>query len=95
MIFSKKVKPTELRFYTEPLVVNNSFKLDLIGSNGSPMPNGSQTFTVGTNVTAGQDYIWWNPQVAPTHNIGIRITNLGSINWTGIKMELDLEEAGK
>lgn len=95
-VFSKKVKPTEIRLYTKPLVANNQFTVELIGSSGSSVLGGSKTFTVNSSpVQAGADYIWWQPQVAPGHSWGTRITNLGSKNWTGIKLEIDLAEAGK
>lgn len=93
-IVSKKFKPTQVRFYVEPLIAGNSFKIDIIGSDGNPMNGGSQTFTVGTNCSVGQDYVWYTPQTAPTYSMGIRITQLGTTNWTGVKMELDYEEAG-
>lgn len=94
-LFLKKSKPTQIRFYTGPLITNNSFKIDLIGSDGNPIANSSQTFTVGSNVTIGQDYIWYTPQGAPTYSLGVRITNLGSVNWTGVKLEIDAEEMGQ
>src|SRR6185295_866890 len=49
---SKKFKPTNVRFYTSPLVANNSFKIDLIGSDGNPLSGGSKTFTAGSGDTA-------------------------------------------
>lgn len=94
-IFSKKITPKEVRLYTEPLVAGNSFTVDLIGSDGNPISGGSQTFTVGTNVTAGQDYIWYTPQTAPTYIIGLRITNASTVNWVCMKAEIDYAEAGK
>lgn len=97
-LFSRKVVIKEIRLYTEPLVSNNSFTIDLIGSGGSVMSNGSQIFTVGTNVTAGEDMVAFNPSTAPTYALGVRITNssvLGTKNWTGTKMEIDLAEGGK
>lgn len=94
-LFSKKVRLGEVRLYTEPLVANNSFTVELIGSNGSVMSGSSQTFTVGTNVTAGQDYVWYNPACAPTYAIGLRITNLGSVNWILTKAEIDINSGGK
>lgn len=93
-VVSRKFKPTQVRFYTSALVANNSFQIDIIGSNGSPMSGGTQTFTVGTNVTAGQDYVWYTPQTSPTYSMGLRITNLGTVNWTGVKAEIEYEEAG-
>lgn len=93
-IVSKKFKITSIRFYVNPLVANNSFLIDLIGSDGNPMNGGSFTFTVGTNCNIGQDYLWYTPQTAGTYSIGVRFTNLGTANWTGVKMELDYLEAG-
>lgn len=94
-IISKKFKPTGVRFYVEPLVTNNSFKIDIIGSDGNPMSGGSETFTVGTNASVGQDYLWYTPQTEPTYSMGFRITNLGSVNWTGVKLEVDYEQFGQ
>lgn len=93
-VISNKFKVSEVRFYTEPLVANNSFKIDLIGSNGNPIPGASQTFTVGTNVASGADVVKYTPQMQPTYSLGIRITNLGSVNWTGAKLEFDYDVAG-
>lgn len=94
-IISEKFKVNSVRFYVDPLVANNSFQIDLIGSNGNPMADGSYVFTVGTNVTAGQDVVEYSPQTGGTYSVGIRITNLGSVNWTGNKLEVDYEEWGK
>lgn len=93
-VISKKFRPRNVRFYTEPLVANNSFKIDFIGSDGNPIPGASETFTVGTNVTAGKDYVWYTPQCEPTYSMGVRFSNLGTVNWTGVKFEADYEEAG-
>ncbi len=93
--FSKKVKLGETRLYTEPLVTGNSFTIDLIGSSGSAIAGSSKTFTVGTNATAGNDYVWYTPQSAPTYVVGMRITNLGTKNWTLTKAEIDYTPAGK
>jgi len=94
-LFSKKARINEVRLYVEPLVANNEFTVDLIGSDGNPITNGSKTFEVGTNCTAGDDYLWWNPETAPTYTVGVRITNSGSANWTLSKLELDVSDAGK
>lgn len=96
VLFSKKQLIKEVRLYTEPLTTNNAFSVSLIGSSGSAMTNGTQTFSVGTSpVVSGQDYLWWNPDCAPTYTVGLKITNSGSANWTLIKAEIDYEEAGK
>ena len=90
-IVSKKFKVNEVRFYVEPLTdANQSFQIDLIGSDGNPISGGTQTFTGGT----GQDVFKYTPQAAPTYSLGIRITNLGTVNWVGVKMEIEYEEFG-
>lgn len=95
-LLGKKAKPTNVRFYMEPLVANNSFKIDLIDSGGNVISGGSQTFTVGSgDVVAGQDFVWYTPQTASLYSVGVRITNLGSVNWTGEKLELDWSPQGK
>ncbi len=81
--------------YCQPLVANNSFKIDIIGNDGNPIPGSSYTFTVGTNLTAGTDIAQYNPPMPPQHSVGIRITNLGTKNWVGEKIELDIDEEGK
>lgn len=94
-IFSKKQAIKEVRIYTEPLVANNTFDVELIGSSGNPITNSKQTFTVGTNATVGDDMLHYNPAIVPTYTVGVRITNSGSANWTLGKVELDYENAGK
>lgn len=91
-LFSKKVKPGEIRFYTEPLVANNAFTLAILNSGSSIIAQ--NTYTVGTNVSAGDDLIRFKPEIAPTQAVGLRITNSGSANWTGLKAEIDWENAG-
>ena len=97
-LFSKKIKVGEVRFYTEPLVGGNDFTIDLIGSGGSVMANGSQRFQVATgSIATGTDMIQFNPAMAPTYALGIRITNssiTGVANWTGNKIEIDYSEGG-
>lgn len=94
-MFSQKFKIPTVRIYGEPWVTNNSFKIDLIGSDGNPIANSSKTFTVGSSLTAGQDYAWYNPQIAPTYVLGVRITNLGTANHVINKVEIDMTEGGK
>jgi hypothetical protein len=99
-IFSKKITIKEVRVYTEPWVADNSFKVDLIGSSGDPMTNGSQTFTAQSSdmsapMYIGTDYAWWNPQIAPTYSLGVRVTNLGSENVVMTKIEIDYAIGGK
>lgn len=95
-LMSKKQRISEVRVYCEPLVANNSFTVELIGSDGGVISGSSKTFTAGTApVTVGQDYVWYSPQCAPTYAIGLRITNVGSANMVITKAEIDYEQAGK
>lgn len=95
-LFSHKIKSTEIRVYTEPLVTNNAFKIDLIGSNGNPISNASNTFTVGTGATAtGLDMLQYNPTMGGTYALGVRITNIGSVNSIIHKIEVDYQPFGK
>ena len=94
-LFSKKITVKEVRIYAEPWVANNSFQLELIGSSGNAITNGSYTFTSGSTLTVGNDYAWWTPDIAPTYNLGIRVTNKGTANHTIMKIELDYTIGGK
>lgn len=95
-LFSKKITIKGVRLYTDPFVTNNSFTIDLVGSSGNPMTNGSKTFTVGAgDIAVGQDFIWWTPQVAPTYTIAVRITNSGTANWVLNKIEIDYTLGGQ
>lgn len=99
-LFSEKVAVKEVRLYTEPLVGGNDFMIDLIGSGGSVMAGGSQRFQItGTgSVATGTDMVHFNPAMAPTYALGVRITNsstTGVANWTATKLEVDFEKGGK
>ena len=98
-MFSKKAKIGEVRVYTEPLIGGNDFVVDLIGSGGSVMAGGSQRFQVATgSVATGTDMVQFNPAMAPTYALGVRITNssvTGVANWTANKIEVDYSEAGR
>jgi hypothetical protein len=99
-LFSKKATIKELRIYSEPWVAGNSFSIDLIGSGGNGITNGSKTFTAqNSDATApmyvGTDYAWWNPDVAPTYALALGITNLGESNFVINKIEIDYTLGGK
>ena len=98
-LFSKKTTIKEVRLYTEPLVGGNDFTIDLIGSGRSVMAGGSQRFRVATgSVATGTDMVQFNPAMAPTYALGLRITNAsvtGVANWTGLKAEIDFAEGGR
>lgn len=90
-LFSEKIAIKEIRVYTKPLVANNIFKLDLIGSDAGVITNSTQTFTVGNNVTAGDDVVRYTPDMNQTFALGLRITNSGTANMTFKKIEIDFE----
>lgn len=94
-LFSKKVKVGEVRIYTEGMTTNNSFQVDLIGSDGAPISGSTKVFTTGSNVTSGQDYCWYTPYMEPTYALGLRLTNVGSVNMVITKVEIDYYEGGK
>lgn len=95
-LFSKKVTVKAIRAYFDPFVANNSFKIELIGSGGTAMTNGSKTFTAGTTPNSvGDDWVWWSPEVAPTYALGLRITNLGTANMVFSKIEIDYSIGGQ
>jgi hypothetical protein len=99
-LFSKKVGVKEVRVYCEPTAANNSFQIDFIGMNGSAISNSTCTYTyaVGTDPTKSQgslDVIKFTPSFQPTAALGVRITNLGSVNTTIHKIEVDVTEQGR
>ena len=94
-LFSKKVQLKQVRVYGQPWVAGNSFTVDLIGSGDTPIPGASKTFTVGTNLNAGDDFAWYNPESAPTYAVGLRITNEGTVNHIISKVEIDYAGGGQ
>ena len=94
-LFSKKIKISEVRVYGEPWVTNNSFKIDLIGSDGGVITGSSKTFTVGSTLASGDDFAWYSPAIVPTYALGVRVTNAGSVNNVITKIECDYTQAGK
>ena len=94
-LFSKKAKVGEVRIYGEPWVTNNSFKIELIGSDGGVIANSAKTFTVGSSMTSGADFASYTPQIATTYALGVRITNAGSVNNVITKIEVDYSIGGK
>lgn len=100
-LFTDKRQIKEIRIYAEPLVTNNSFQIDLIGSDGNVISGGTRIFTVGATssgttvgVTSGTDAVKYNPSMAPTYALGVRVTNLGTANWVGHKIEVDHSYGG-
>lgn len=94
-IFSKKVKVSEVRVYGEPWTAGVSFIVELIGSGGIPIAGSAKTFTVGTDINAGEDFAYYAPDMAPTYALGLRITNNGTTNHVITKVEIDYSDGGK
>lgn len=94
-MFSKKIKISQVRVYGSSWVANNAFTIDLIGSDLSPITNGSMTFTAGTNLTVGDDFAKYSPAMEPTYTLGVRVTNVGTVNHTINKIELDYTFGGE
>lgn len=98
-LFSKKVAIKQVRVYTEPTVLNNGFELDIIGNSNAFLGTLVYNYSAGTDITKLQgslDRIDYNPTAASyTYSIGLRITNLGSVNMTIKKIEIDYVQAGK
>lgn len=94
-LFSKKMQIKAVRIYGEPWESGVSFQVDLIGSAGTPISGMSKTFTVGTNLTVGDDFAWYTPVGAPTYAVALRITNLGDTNHVISKAEIDYSAGGQ
>lgn len=92
--FSKKVKVSQVRIYTESLVANNSFTVALVDSDGLVISGSSETFTVGTNATAGDVRQLYNPQMQPVYGMALRVTNAGTKNIVIQKIEIDYSDGG-
>jgi len=94
-LFSKKIKVSEVRVYGEPWATNNSFKIELIGSNGGVITGSDKTFTVGSTLTSGDDFGWYTPEMNLTYALGVRVTNIGSVNNVITKIEVDYSSGGR
>lgn len=99
-LFSKKIKISQIRVYTEPTAANNGFQLDIIGGDGAVVSNGTFTYTFvsGSDTEKLQgslERINFNPSIATLYSAGLRITNTGTVNMTILKIEVDYTEEGK
>lgn len=93
-LFSKRIGLAQIRVYTEPVVANNGFLLDLIGTDGTVVTNGTFTYTYGDPIDKDVR-INFNPNCETLYGFGVRITNTGTVNMTIKKIEIDLSEEGK
>lgn len=96
-VFSKKIKPTQIRVYYEPTGSNValvSFKIDLIGINGAVLAGGTYTFSSANQITATSDSANYAPTVGATPALGVRITNVGYITPFIHRIEVDYTNFG-
>ena len=94
-LFPKKIAVSEVRVYGKPWVTNNSFQVDLIGSDDTPISGSSMTFTAGSTLTVGNDFAWYTVKSKPIYSMALRITNLGTANFVIDKVEIDYTSAGR
>lgn len=91
-ILKSKLTCKEIRIYTQSLVTNNSFQIDLINVDGTVISGTTKVFTVGSSpVSVGDTVVKFTPQMGPVPSVGVRITNLGTKNWVCTKIELDMD----
>lgn len=93
-LFSKRIDVKQIRVYTEPVASGNGFKLEMIGSGGAVLTNGTYTYTHGDPVDANER-INFNPNATTGYALGIRITNTGTTNMVIKKVEVDFDYSGK
>lgn len=99
-LFSKRIALQEVRVYCEPTVAGNAFQLDIIGGDGNPVAGGTFTYTFGdildpqTN-SQSVERINFSPSLKTLFACAIRFTNLGSVNMTVRKIEVDYSQEGK
>jgi len=94
-VFQKRAKISEVRIYGEPWVAGNAFGVELIDGSSNVLAGSEKTFTAGTNLTIGDDFCWYSPQVEPVYSLGFRIFNEGLVNHTITKVEIDYSDGGK
>lgn len=99
-LFSKRMGASQIRIYTEPTTTSNSFKIEMIGTDGHVMDNGTFTYTFGEIVdpqtsSTSVERINFNPSTATFYGLGIRITNMSTTNMVIKKIEVDVSEEGR
>lgn len=90
-LFSKQIKPTEVRVYMESFSSSTSFKIDLIGIDGNVLTGGTKTFS---STDQASNRCKFNPTVGATPALGLRITNVGVVTPIIHKVEIDVSEFG-
>ena len=99
-LFSKRVAVKAIRVYTEPAVTGNGFQLDIIGSDGAIVANGTYTYTFADvadpqSGSTAVERINFNVNPKTQYALGVRVTNTGTVNMTIKKIEIDIIESGK
>lgn len=99
-LFPKRIGVGQIRVYCEPTVTGNSFQFEVIGVDGIPLDNGTTTYTFGDILDPQTNApevtrINLNLDTATTFGFAIRITNLGTVNMTITKIEVDYDLKGK
>lgn len=95
-MFSKRVLVREVRVYADPWIDGNSFEISLIGGDGESITGTTRTFdTADGTLTAGEDFVWYNPQMQPSYALGLRVMNMGTTNHMINKVEIDYAFAGE
>lgn len=90
-LFSKQVKPTEVRVYMEPFSSLTSFTVSLIGLDGNVLDGGTKTFISTDQANNNCKFL---PQVGQTPALGLRITNAGVLTPVIHKVEIDISNYG-
>lgn len=96
-VFSRQIKPTQVRVYYEPtgaLSAGVSFKIDLIGIDGSVLPGGSYTLSTSNQMTPTSVVTQYSAQVGATPVLGVRVTNIGIYTPYIHRIEVDYTSYG-
>lgn len=99
-LFSKRISIIEIRVYCDPTVSGNKFTLDVIGADGTPVTNGSFSYTFGDIVdpatgSTSVERINFDTNTKNLFSCGIRFSNIGIKNMVVRKIEVDYTEQGK
>ena len=100
-LFGKRVSIKQIRVYTEPTATNNGFQIDLVGSDGAIITNGTFNYSYSagtgdiTKLEGSLERINFNPKMMDVYACALRITNTGTSNMTIKKIEVDWEPSGK
>lgn len=97
-LLSKKVKISQVRVYTNDIVANNSFQIGIIdpggSSTGTTVSGSTKVFTAGSTMAVGDNLMQYKPEIKPIYGIGLQIVNLGTVNMTINKVEIDYSDGG-